>query len=122
MILLHTPDGTEEAPALLHEAAEAGLPAAHYMLGVIAAVAPDDNGPAAAAAHFRTVAELGHGAAQFRYGLALLNGHGVRRDELAGETWLRRAALGGQAVAAALVGDLYARQSPLPPNYCEAGT
>ena len=43
-----------------------------------------------------------------------------RLDPLNGESWLRRAALGGNCEAAALLGDLYARGGALPPNYVEA--
>ena len=63
---------------------------------------------------------MGHPPLEVRYGLALLNGHGVKRDTLNGETWLRRAGLAGDVEAAALVGDLYAHQGELPPNFCEA--
>ena len=45
---------------------------------------------------------------------------GDRPTSLNGESWLRRAALGGDAEAAALLGDIYARGGALPPNYAEA--
>jgi len=38
------------------------------------------------------------------------------------ESCLRRAALAGEAEAAALVGDFYARNGQLPANYAEAAT
>jgi len=44
----------------------------------------------------------------------------VERDPVAGESWLRRAALAGDAQAATLVGNLYVQSGPLPPNYAEA--
>ena len=50
----------------------------------------------------------------------LLEGRGGPVDLLNGETWLRRAALGGDCEAAALLGDIYARDGVLPPNYAEA--
>ena len=56
-----------------------------------------------------------------RYGMALLAGRGVARDPVAGEGWLRRAALGGEATAACLVADLYLGGDGLPPNLAEAG-
>ena len=49
-----------------------------------------------------------------------MEGRGVPRDPVNGESWLRRAALAGDAEAAALVGDLYAKGGDLPPNYAEA--
>ena len=58
--------------------------------------------------------------AQARLGLLLLEGRGGPVDLLNGETWLRRAALGGDGEAAALLGDIYARDGALPPNYAEA--
>jgi TPR repeat protein len=122
MLLLADPAEATRVRALLADAATAGIATAHYTLGAL------DDGPdapphrlAAAAEHYRAAAELGHRAAQFHYGLALLQGRGVQSNPQAGESWLRRAALGGETLAAAMVGDLYARTSPLPPNYCEAG-
>ena len=41
---------------------------------------------------------------------------------MAGESWLRRAALAGDARAATLVAKLYVQSGPLPPNYAEAAT
>lgn len=119
LLLLAEPTEETRVRTLLVEAAAAGIAAAHYVLGTLEA--RSDSMLAMAVAHYRTAAELGHRAAQFRYGLALLNGRGVAADPQDGETWLRRAALGGDALAAAVVGDLYARTGPLPPNYCEAG-
>lgn len=114
-------DGTDRDDArvrdLLQEAAGAGLAAAHYTLGTIA---DGVEAHAAAAMHYRAGGELGHSTAQFRYGLALLAGRGVPRDPLQGESWLRRAALADEKMAAAMLGDLYARPGDPPPNYCEA--
>jgi TPR repeat protein len=133
--------GSAQVRRLLRLAADAGLPAAHFALGALvdqpdsdqaaghqtgshqtdgdqADGAPDQ--PAVAAAHYRAGAELGHRSAQLRYGMALLHGHGIARDAHNGETWLRRAGLAGDPLAAALVGDLYTRQDGPPPNFCEA--
>lgn len=115
----------------LESAAKGGLPTAQYMLGEL-----HERGLAgsvdltAAATAYQAAAALGHRNAQARYGLALMQGRGIPKDELAGESWLRRAAMAGDPEAAALVGDLYARggtgQSPagkggaLPPNFLEA--
>ncbi len=114
-------DRSAEVRRLLESAAEADLPAAHFVLGVL-----DEQSDASAehlataAAHYHEAAEKGHRPAQFRYGVALMTGRGVERDTLTGETWLRRAGLAGDRDAAAMVGDLYAREGELPPNFCEA--
>src|SRR5262249_60983967 len=57
---------------------------------------------------------------QLRWGLAVLEGRGVARDVVAGESWLRRAAHAGDIDAAALLGHLCAKGGELPPNYAEA--
>lgn len=116
-----SPAARAEARALLKSAAQADLPAAHFALGVLDEQAGDrTDALVTAAAHYRAAAERGHRSAQFRYGLALMDGRGVERDTLAGESWLRRAGLAGDADAAAAVGDLYARPGGLPPNFYEA--
>ena len=69
---------------------------------------------------FRDAAEKGHRAAQVSWGLKLIEGRDVEQDLVAGESWLRRAAHAGDYEAAALVGDIYVRTGPLPPNYSEA--
>jgi TPR repeat protein len=111
-----------EARKMLAGAAQAGLPTAHCMLGIIAdsgVGAPVDL--AAAAEHYRAAAEAGHGPSQLRYGMALLNGQGVPRNTFQGESWLRRAALTGEPQAAVALGQLYAESSDgLPPNHAEA--
>jgi TPR repeat protein len=115
--------GPTEVHRLLTAAAGAGLPAAHFTLGLLAEHAETGvERLAVATAHYRQAAERGHRSAQFRYGAALLNGRGVERDRQAGETWLRRAGLAGDALAAATVGNLYANQDGLPPNFSEAAT
>jgi TPR repeat protein len=76
-----------EACGLLEAAASAGVPAAHYVLGIVA-----EGGGAgsqdftAAAAHYRAAAELGHHSAELRYGIALLVGRGVKQDVFNGES------------------------------------
>jgi TPR repeat protein len=116
-----------EAHKMLGAAAEAGLPTAHCMLGIIAETGvgqPVDL--AASTRHYRKAAEAGHGPSQLRYGLALLNGNGVPRNPFDGETWLRRAALNGEAQAAVALGHMYGahsedeRGADLPPNHAEA--
>ncbi len=118
-------DGTHasvaEAAGLLSAAAKDGVAIAHYMLGTLA-----ESGAggavdfAAAAAGYRTAAELGHAPAQARYGFALLHGRGIPRNEFDAETWLRRAALAGDAQAAAAVGDIYSVHGGQPANLAEA--
>jgi TPR repeat protein len=123
LILLrrNTLGAAREACELLQKAAMANIPAARFILGVIAesgAAGPQDF--AAAAEHYRVAAGLGHRSAQLRYGIALLSGRGVEADPFNGESWLRRAGLAGEPQAAAMIGDLYACQGELPPNYVEA--
>ncbi len=106
----------------IRAAAEADLGTGHYYLGLIyeraIGVYAD---PVRAAEHYGKAAEKGVRGAQFRYGLMLYQGAGVERNIVEGETWLRRAALAGEAEAAACVGQIYAQGADgLPPNYAEA--
>ena len=101
-------------------AAEAGLPTALYLLGMMTERGlgiPADRGSSRL---FRQAAEKGNRPSQARWGMALLEGHGVEANPVEGESWLRRAALAGDPEAAAVVGDLYAKGGRLPPNYAEA--
>ena len=113
--------GRRQVADYLGRAAQAMLPTAVYLLGVLAeqgvGVARD---PAAALELYRNAAELGVRSAQTRWGLALIEGKLVKRDLLNGETWLRRAALAGDAEAAVLVADLNINNGELPPNYTQA--
>lgn len=107
----------------LSDASEKGLASAMHLYGIIldrgvADVLPQDR--AAAAVLYRKAAEKGHRSAQARWGYALMNGLGVPRNPIEGESWLRRAALAGDPEAAVMVGDLYAKGGTLPPNYAEA--
>jgi TPR repeat protein len=123
LILLrrNTPDAAREASELLQKAASANIPTAQFLLGVIAeSGAAGGQDFAAAAEHYRVAAGLGHRSAQLRYGIALLSGRGVKADPFNGESWLRRAGLAGEPEAAAMIGNLYACQGELPPNYVEA--
>jgi TPR repeat protein len=107
-------DGDEalqhDVVAHLRTAAETGLAAALYLLGVASqhglGVASDQT---EAAACYRRAAEKGHRAAQLQWGLALMCGAGVPQNVSEGETWLRRAALAGDPQAAAALGELPAR-------------
>jgi hypothetical protein len=116
-----TKESATRAAELLRLAAAAGVATAHHLLGILAEsgmIGPVDF--AAAAASYRQAAELGHAAAQVRYGFALLHGRGVEQDPFHAENWLRRAALAGDSQAAAVLGYLYARDGDVPPNYTEA--
>jgi TPR repeat protein len=107
----------------LRRAAAAKVPTAIYLLGeVIEHGKGVSCDPVLAAQHYRDAAEQGHRPAQVKWGLALIEGRHVVQNFVAGESWLRRAALSGDPRAAALVGDLYVRGSPLPPNYVEAAS
>ena len=109
------------AAASLKRAADAGLPTALYLLGVM-----HERGSGMpvslerAAEYYKASAEKSVRSGQARWGLALLEGRGVTKNPVEGESWLRRAANAGDREAAALVGDIYARGGDLPPNYAEA--
>ena len=105
-----------EARRELTLAAEAGLPAAHLMLGSL----DERSDPEAAAEHYRIAAEAGLTVAKLRYGKALFEGCGVARDAVTGEGWLRRAALEGEAEAACLVAEIYLGGDGAPANFAEA--
>jgi len=96
-----------EVAVQLGKAAEAGLPAALYLLGVMSerglGVTRNEG---AAAEFYRRAAEKGHRSGQARWGKALMHGIGVDANPSDGETWLRRAALAGDPEAAAALGNL----------------
>lgn len=124
---LHSNPGSDEdrrrGTAELLLAAEANLATAFYFLAWIneqGIAQPRDF--AAAARYFEKAAERGVVPAQTRYALYLLQGKGVKRRPDRAETWLRRAALGHDAEAAALLGDLHIRGEDMSPNYLEAAT
>lgn len=114
-------DQWDAAKPHLEQAAAANLPLAHYLLGVGAERGAWGEADLERAAEcFSRAAAGGARPGMARYGLALLQGRGIARDPVTGETWLRRAALAGDAEAATVVGDLYAKEGELPPNYSEA--
>jgi uncharacterized protein len=110
-----------EVAVQLGKAAEAGLPAALFLLGVMSehglGVTRNEG---AAAELYRRAAEEGHRSGQARWGKALMHGIGVDANPSDGETWLRRAALAGDPEAAAALGDLHATGGNLPPDHAEA--
>jgi TPR repeat protein len=65
--------------------------------------------PTRAADLFRRAAQLGHPLAALRYGLALYDGTGVRRDPAAGQSWLIYAEKSGVPEAALALGDMAVR-------------
>lgn len=112
MALLRDGAAAEARPLLI---AAAGLPTARFLLGVLDEAAGDLP---AAADHYRSAAQGGHTPAKTRLGLTLLTGRGVPRNPVQAETWLRRAAIDGDAIAAAALGDCLATQAE--PNTAEA--
>src|SRR5260370_34629050 len=89
---------------LLRRAAEAEIPTAIYLLGVLAEQgAGMTRDPMGAVQVFRHAAERGHRSAQARRGLALIEGQHVEKYPETGESWLRRAPLAGQPEATALL-------------------
>jgi TPR repeat protein len=112
-----------EVAVQLTKAAEAGHPAALYLLGVMSERGLGvTRNQGAAAEFYRRAAEKGHRSGQARWGKALMRGIGVDANPSVGETWLRRAALAGDPEAAAALGDLYATGGNLPPNHAEAAS
>jgi hypothetical protein len=113
--------GRRQVVAELRSAAQAGLPTAIYLLGALVHQGFGiSRNPTAALKLYHHAAEMGQRAAQMRWGLALIEGKEIAQDLVTGETWLRRAALAGDAEAAAAVGDLYAQNGRFPPNFAEA--
>ena len=111
-----------EAARALTAAADVGLGTAQYLLGMLYERGDGVEADLPKAAElYREGAEKQVRSSMTRYGLALLNGRGVEADPVMAESWLRRAALLGDAEAAATVGQIYARgDRDLPPNMTEA--
>ena len=100
-----------QARAWLEKAAANDDPNALYTLG--RAMEEHDNTVAAdsvrAADLYRRAAEKGHALAALRYGLAMVDGLGVKRDPNGAQTWLLQANDSGVPEAALALGDLSAR-------------
>lgn len=100
-----------QARAWLEKAAADGDPYAMYALGR----AMDDSAPPVgadatrAADLFRRAAEKGHPLAALRYGLALSEGAGVKKDLPASHRWLVQAQENGVPEAALALGDIAVR-------------
>ena len=80
-------------------AAEAGLPTAIYLLAVLTeqGVGIEAERRQRRRSSIGRQPRRGHRSAQVRWGLALIEGRRVEQDLATGESWLRRAALAGDA-------------------------
>jgi TPR repeat protein len=108
---LGVPRDIVNARAWLEKAAASGDPQALYTLGRAMdegseQIAPD---PVRAADLYRRAAEKGHVLAGLRYGLALSEGIGIKRDVAAAQKWLVQARDNGVPEAALAMGDMAAR-------------
>lgn len=99
------------ARAWLEKAAASGDPQALYTLGRAMDEGSDRTppDPVRAADLYRRAAEKGHAQAGLRYGLALSEGVGIKRDLAAAQRWLVQARDSGVPEAALALGDLAAR-------------
>src|SRR6185295_5670327 len=99
-----------QARAWLERAAATNDPYALYALGR----AMDDTfgtataDPVRAADLYRRAAELGHPLAAMRYGLALGDGNGIKKDYVGAHKWLTYAQANGVPEAGLALGDMYA--------------
>jgi TPR repeat protein len=100
-----------QSRAWLEKAAAGDDPFALYALGRVMEIS--DGAAVAdftrAADLYRRAAEKGHPLAALRYGLALQEGSGVRRDLAAAQKWITYALNSGVPEAALALGDLIAR-------------
>lgn len=99
------------ARSWLEKAAASGDPVALYTLGRALDEGSDQlpADPVRAADLYRRAAEKGHARAGLRYGLALSEGFGVKRDIATAQRWLVQARENGVPEAALALGDLIAR-------------
>ncbi len=100
-----------QARAWLEKAAADGDP---YALYALARAMEESQGPAGADAAratdlYRRAAEKGHPLAALRYGLALNDGYGVKKDAVAAQRWLVHAQQSGVPEAALALADMAAR-------------
>jgi TPR repeat protein len=103
-----------QARSWLEKAAANNDPYALYALGraMDDTLGPVGADPVRAADLYRRAAELGHPFAALRYGLALTEGIGVKKDLVAAQKWLIYAQKTGVPEAALALGDNYARTPP----------
>ena len=124
MLLMRQPPQAatgDQAAHWIRKAADAGIPLANYIYGHICehGVGLPKN-PVDAAVFYERSARRGVVQGQLRWGMLLIEGKLVGRNAVEGESWLRKAALAGEPEAAHSVGDLYACELDLPPNFLEA--
>ncbi len=107
-----TPRDLIQARFWLEKAASDNDP---YALYALARAMDDSQGaaqydPVRAADLYRRAAEKGHPLAALRYGLALYDGNGVKRDLEAGQRWVLYANASGAPEAALALGDIAVRR------------
>ena len=100
-----------QARAWLEKAAADGDP---YALYALARAMEESLGPVGADAVratdlYRRAAEKGHPLAALRYGLALNDGYGIKKDQVAAQRWLIHAQQSGVPEAALALADMAAR-------------
>ena len=100
-----------QARAWLEKAAADGNVHAIYALGraMSESAPPASSDPTRAADLFRQAAERGHMFAALRYGMALSDGTGVKKDQAAAQRWFVTAQQNGVPEAALAMGDMLAR-------------
>jgi TPR repeat protein len=100
-----------QARAWLEKAAADGNVHAIYALGraMSESAPPASADPARAADLFRQAAERGHMFAALRYGMALADGAGVKKDQAAAQRWFLTAQQNGVPEGALAMGDMLAR-------------
>ncbi|MBS1091826.1 sel1 repeat family protein [Gluconobacter sp. Dm-74] len=108
----------EQGLSYIRRAAQAGLADAELTLGTV--LEYEGGKDAQAFEHFMKAAEDDRPAAQMKVGIAYYQGRGVERDVSKAETWLRKAAQGGEVEAIALVGDINLQGDGVSPNFPEA--
>jgi uncharacterized protein len=103
------------ARSWLEKAATQNDPYALYVLGRTMEEAQDaaQADPVRAADLYRRAAQQGHTLAALRYGMALAEGNGVRKDLVAAQPWLIYADQNGVPEAAMAMGDLAASTTNL---------
>ena len=113
----------DQAAYWIRKAAEAEIPLANYICGYLCEHGVGlSKDSAEAAVFYERSARRGVVQGQLRWGMLLIEGKHVSRNAVEGESWLRKAALAGEPEAANVVGDLYAHELDLPPNFLEAAT
>jgi len=117
-ILYYRGQGTQRdlvlARSWLEKAAAGNDPYALYALvrAMDETLGPAEADPVRAADLYRRAAELGHPLAALRYGMALGEGAGAKKDLVAAQRWLIYAQKNGVPEAALALGDNYARTPP----------